>query len=171
MNAAFPWRQASLVTLAAAVLLAGFHLLPRGSTLSPMDFVADRETVLQFCDALTSRPPPSAAVVEPVTMILAPLGPLHPGGSGTVLMRLTTISRKPIGPDDLLPRNRPAIRLAITDPAGARLSSVHALSGRKAGEWSFRLVPKAGVYRVSASFTPAVTGTEISAASAFTVLR
>ena len=155
MSAPIPWRQAALPTLAAALLLAGFHFLPRGSTLSHMDFLADKATVLQFCDAQNSRPLAAAAGGEPVTMILTPPGAALPAGARTVLLRLTTISHKPIGPDDLLPRDHPAVRLAIFDPAGTLLPPNEALPGKTPGEWTFRLAPKAGTYRVSASFTPA----------------
>ena len=175
MSADWPRRQAALITLVAAGVLVGFRFLPRGSSLSPMDFVADRDTVLQFCDALNSRPPPAAIAPRAVTLVLTPPGPLHAGEAGVVRLRLTTISRKTIRPEDLLPRRQPDVELVVTDPAGRRLPSVRAKPERPAGEWSFRFAPPAGAaagrYRVSASFTPAVTGAALSAASAFTVLR
>ncbi len=167
MSAVAPGARPRSITLAAALLLAGFHFLPRGSSLTPMDFLADKATVLQFCDARDSRPLAAAAGGEPVTMILTP-----PAADGrTASLRLTTISHKPVGPDDLLPRNHPVVRTAIVDPAGTRLPPTDARPGKIPGEWTFRLAPTAGTYRVSASFTPAATGAEISAASAFTVLR
>src|SRR5665213_2385796 len=126
MSADRPRRQAALITLAAAGVMVGFQFLPRGSSLSPMDFVADRETVLQFCDALNARPPPAATAPAAVTMVLTPPGPLRAGEPAEMGLRLTTISRRAIGPDDLLPRRQGSVELAIADPAGKRLAPVEA---------------------------------------------
>jgi hypothetical protein len=163
MSIAAPWRQAALITFAAGALLAGFYLLPAGSTLAPMDFLADKATVLQFCDPLNSRPLLADAARPPVTLAVVDASKVD-AASRRVIFTLTTISGKPIGPADLLPRGEPDVGLLITDHAGIHYQE-RATPGRIPGEWTFALAQqRAGLWHVIATFTPAATGNEVTAA-------
>jgi hypothetical protein len=164
MSIAAPWRQAALITFGAGIVLAGFYLLPAGSTLTPMDFLADKATVLQFCDPLNSRPLVADAARPPVTLAVNDAFKVD-AASRRVLFTLTTISGKPIGPDDLLPRGHPEVLLTLTDSAGTRYDPVRATPGAKVGEWTFAIEPKGpGLFHVVAMFTPTATGNEVTAA-------
>jgi hypothetical protein len=168
MSAAVPWRQAAAITLGAGAVLAGFYLLPAGSSLTPMDFLGDEHAVLQFCDPLNSRPLPVIAGRPAVTLALAPSSPSVPGGAVEAVFTLTTISGKPIGPGDLLPRGHPEVRIAITGPAGITVHPEGATPGRIPGQWMANFAPQgAGTYKMTATFTPAVTEKEITAAADF----
>jgi len=164
MSPALPWRQAAFITLGAAAALAGFYLLPAGSSLTPMDFLADKATVLQFCDPRNTRPLEVSAARPAVTLALAKALTVD-AASRRVIFTLTTISGKPVGPADLLPRGQPKVRVAITGQAGAEAFSGVAAPGARSGEWSVDFVPlAAGRYHIAATFTPAATGSEIAAA-------
>jgi hypothetical protein len=158
MGVGAAWRQAALITLGAGAVLAAWHLLPAGSSLTPMDFLADEHAVLQFCDPLNSRPLPVVAGRPPVTL----------AATGQGVFTLTTISGKPIGPADLLPRGHPDLRLTITDPAGASVRVANVAPGRIPGLWAADFAPQqGGIYRMTAAFTPIATEKETTAAANF----
>jgi len=163
MSIAAPWRQSALITFGAGIVLAGFYLLPAGSTLTPMDFLADKATVLQFCDPLNSRPLVADAARPAVTLAVTDASKVD-AASRRVVFTLTTISGKPIGPADLLPRGHPQVQLSIIDPAGTPYQA-RATPRKKPGEWTFDFArQEPGLWHVDATFTPAATGKEVTAA-------
>jgi hypothetical protein len=156
MNPGSTARQVALITAGAAVLLGVvLFLLPGGSDLTPMDFIADRRSVLQFCDPENFRPLPAAQGRPAVT--------LAQEGVRTAFT-LTTVSGRPIGARDLLPRGHPVVRVLVSGPSGGAALAAEAEPGRRKGEWLLNLgAAKAGSYQVRATFMPEATGRETEA--------
>jgi hypothetical protein len=167
-----PLRQGAWITLGAGVVLGGFLLLPAGSSLTPMDFLADRGAVLQFCDPQNSRPLQASAGQGPVTLAVTAGPDEGRGVAATAGFTLATASGKPICARDILPRGNPEVRVSIQTGAGGRLGAAWVRPGRRPGQWTFGFTPPGpGRYRVEAAFTPVATGKEQRCAADFVVER
>ncbi len=161
MSAPVSWSRIGLLSLGAAGLFGAYSLLPAGSRLDHMDFLADKASVLQFCDPQNVRPLPTQAGRPAVAMTVQRV----PGApAGKAVMTLTTISGKPVGPADLLPVGGRKISLEITDAAGGAVHPGSVVPASKAGEWTFQAdLAGKGPWRAVATFTPAATGKTLTA--------
>jgi hypothetical protein len=152
------WKDAALITAAAAALFATVRLLPTGTNLSHMDFRVQGGNVIEFCDPANPQFLPVVAVRSPVTLAVAASGPARAGADVDATLVLTTFSGKPIAPEDLLVVQTRRIHLLIVDPSLDDYQHVHPVPGRRPGQWLFRFRPRfGGVYRIFADFTPVAT--------------
>ena len=165
-----PWRQISIITVAALALYVAVRLLPVGSSLNHMDFRMTGKGVLDFCDPANPQFVPVVEVRSPVVMALkadrdpALNQPVH------FILTLRTASGKPIAPDDLLVAHTRKLHLLVVDPTLSDYQHIHPEPGKRPGEWVFAMEPgRPGIYRVFADFTPAATARSLYASADFTV--
>jgi hypothetical protein len=152
------WRDAALITAAAAALFVVVRELPTGTNLSHMDFRVTGTNVIEFCDPANPQFLPVVAVRSPVTLAVASAAPPRAGADVDATLVLTTFSGKPIAPEDLQVVQTRRIHLLIVDPSLDDYQHVHPAPGRRPGEWSFRFRPRfGGAYRIFADFTPVAT--------------
>lgn len=162
--------QIAAITLGAAVLYAGFRLIPAASDLNHIDFRIDGTNTLEFCDPSNPQFIPVVAVRSPVSAELASAGEPALGTVTRHTLRLGTASRKPIGPADLLVVHTRPLHLLVVDPTLQDYQHVHPEPGAVDGEWVFEHRPqRAGRYRVFADFTPTATGRGLYASADFIV--
>ncbi len=162
--------QVAAITLGAAVLYAGFRLIPAASDLNHIDFRIDGSNTLEFCDPSNPQFIPVVAVRSPVSAELTTAGEPAVGNVTRHTLRLGTASRKPIGPADLLVVHTRPLHLLVVDPTLQDYQHVHPEPGAVDGEWVFEHQPRrAGLYRVFADFTPTATGRGLYASADFTV--
>jgi hypothetical protein len=167
------WRQAAVITAAAAILFAVVRRLPTGTNLSHMDFRVQGSNVIEFCDPANPQFLPVVAVRSPVSLAVSTAGAPAAGSEAEARLVLTTFSGKAIAPEDLQVVQTQRIHLLIVDPSLDDYQHVHPQPGRRPGEWVFRFRPRfGGVYRIFADFTPVATNrglyaeTELSVAGA-----
>jgi hypothetical protein len=159
------WRQIAGLTLGAIAIYATMRALPTGTNLHAVDFAAGKGA-LEMCDPANPQFVPVVAVRSPVTMTLSPSGAVQTGQKTQYLMTLGTSTGRPIGPADLLIAHTQKMHLLIADPTLTDYQHIHPEPGAKAGEWTFAFTPRrAGLYRVFADFTPAVTGRSLYASA------
>ena len=155
------WRQAGLITLAAAALLAGLHWIPAGPRLSHMDFIPGGQDALQFCDPNNPRLLP---VGHPEILrsddAFAIVRPSRRGGKRNALpqdrhrqVRRTRRSSPDGGIEPPSPHNR---------PRGGDFQTPMVSALPRPGDWGFVFTPHTGgLYRIFADFTPAATRREM----------
>jgi len=158
-----PPRSATIwLTLAAGAVLAVVHLFPGRSGLVPADFTAGGPDALEFCDPTNPRFLPVVARASPVLLELAAAKPAREGEEVRVTLALQTASGRPVGAADLRESAGGKLRLWLVDPALRDFRRAALRPEGAAGHWSFSFRPAAaGVYRVFADFTPAVTEREM----------
>jgi hypothetical protein len=84
--------------------------------------------------------------------------PAQAGEDVHATLTLTTISGKPIAPEDLQVVQTKRMHLLIVDPSLDDYQQEHPVPGRRPGEWVFQFCPRfGGAYRVFADFTPVAT--------------
>jgi hypothetical protein len=155
------WRQAGLITLAAAALLAGLHWIPAGPRLSHMDFVPGGQDALQFCDPNNPRLLPVVTRRSSVVMTLFPSS-ARAGSSVDAILSIATATQKPIGPADLLPTAGQSLHLLVAGPEGDDFQAPLPSALPRPGDWAFTFRPRrGGLYRIFADFTPAATRREM----------
>ena len=155
-------KQILALTLAAAAALLLLHLLPGGSGLAPADFVAGGPDALEFCDPANPRFLPVVARTSPVTLALAATPPARRGEAAAVALTLRTASGKPIGRSDLAATAGEKMHLWLVDPTLRDFQRAVPRPESIPGRWHVAFTPRAaGLYRVFADFTPAVTGREM----------
>lgn len=152
------WRQAALITVAAAALYLGFRALPVGSDLNHIDFRAGPGAI-EFCDPANPQFIPVVSVRSPVSLTLSTAQLLRAGQDTEVVVRLATATGKPIGENDLLISHTRKLHLLIVDETLEDYQHVHPEPGETPGDWRFRFKPlHSGPYRVFADFMPMATG-------------
>jgi hypothetical protein len=160
------WRQAGLLTLGAAGLWLGIHLLRGRPALTHMDFVAGGPGALEFCNAADPRFLPVVTRSSPVVMTVQAQVSALAGDPVRAVLILRTNTGKSIGPKDLQPTATQLMNLLIVDPALADFHAVQPEPGAQVGEWRFVFTPnRAGAYRIFADFTPRATAAEMYASA------
>lgn len=155
-----PWRTTALLTVAALAVLAAYDRLPRGGKLTHMDFLADDSTVLELCNPLNPAILPVATGSLPVTMTFSAPGLSGPAGLITAEFDLTTISGRPVTPEDLELVDGRRIRVNVSN---AGVQEARPVPGRS-GRWSIAFLPHGhGPFLVTADFIPASTGKPLEA--------
>ena len=157
-------RQILGITLAAAAAVLLLHLFPGISGLAPTDFVAGGPNALEFCDPTNPRFLPVVARTSPVSLTLTTARPARAGTESAVELTLRTATGKPIGRSELAATAGEKIHLWLVDPTLRDFQRAVPKPGFAPGRWTFAFTPQlAGVYRIFADFTPAVTAQEIYA--------
>ncbi len=152
------WRQLLLITIGAIGIYVTLRLLPTGTNLNHMDFRAQGNNSIEFCDPLNPQFIPVIAARSPVTLTLSTVGTPTTGSPVQGAIMLRTSAGKPIGPEDLLIVHTQPLHLLIVDPSLHDYQHVHPVPTRTTGEWAFQFTPQsAGTYRVFADFTPVAT--------------
>lgn len=155
------WRSVAWITGGALLLYAGFRLMPTGTNLHHMDFQVSGANALEMCDPANPQFIPVVAARSPVKLELKPEGGAASatGRATRFTLTLATSAGKAIGPVDLLTVHTRKLHLLVVDPSLEDYQHIHPEPGANPGEWIFTHTPRrAGVYRVFADFTPAVTG-------------
>jgi hypothetical protein len=169
MSASFSpaqWRQAGILTAAAAALLAGLNFFRMRPDLTHMDFVTGGPGSLEFCDPANPRFLPVVARPSPVVAELRTAAPAVARGQVEAVLVLRTNTGKPIGPRDLRLTEAGKMSLLLVDPKLTDFQAQMPSPGPHPGEWSFAFIPRgSGTYRVFADFTPEATGQEMYASA------
>jgi hypothetical protein len=167
------------LTLGALAVLAAYGALPRGGQLTHMDFLADNATVLELCNPLNTGPLPVAAGRDPVVMDIVSRDGGEAGAAISGRFDLTSISGKPVAPEDLQPVDGQRIRLTVESERGQVLPFAIRNGWQKVkpdpfrpGRWSFSFVPSIpGPYHLVADFTPVATGKPLRASAVLSPVR
>jgi hypothetical protein len=163
-------RQLALLTLGAIVLYLGVRLLPIGTNLGHGDFRVTGGNAIEMCDPARPAFIPVVNVRSPVELKLTPASPPVAGQSTRFVLRMATISGKPVGPRDLAVSHTELLHLLVVDPSLADYQHLHPVPGSEYGTWEFEMTPHhAGLYRVFADFVPIATGLGLYAHADFTV--
>jgi hypothetical protein len=159
---ASPWGGTALITLVALAAAAGYSLLPGGGRLTHMDFLADDATVLELCNPLNPAVLPVRTGSLPVTLGFSPVDAVAPGEPATVAFVLTTISGRPVAPEDLALVDGQRVRLGVTE-GKVRIEKGAAF---QSGRWAFTFIPSGpGPVHLDADFTPVSTGKPLRASA------
>ena len=162
-------RQFVLLTLAALALFAIVRRLPTGTNLGHMDFRVAGGSGIEFCDPANPQFLPVVAVPSPVTMMLS-VGTAERDRLQAFVLRLRTVTGKPIGPADLAVAHTRKLHLLVVDPSLEDYQHLHPEPCDTPGEWRFALAPRrSGLYRVFADFVPLATGRGLYAVAELTV--
>lgn len=155
-------RQTFWITVGALVLYLGVRSLPMGrGDLHYTDFAAGSSGGLEFCAPGGPQFVPVDRVASPVTMDVRAVGgsPLAAGSGGSLVVRLTTPSGKPVTEDDLLVVHTRKLHLLAVDPALLDYQHLHPIATATPGEYQVDFAPaRTGEYRFFADFTPRATG-------------
>ncbi|MFO1450507.1 MAG: hypothetical protein U1F61_20275 [Opitutaceae bacterium] len=150
--------QIGIITGVAIALYVTLRLLPTGTNLNHMDFRVQGGNSIEFCDPSNPQFIPVVAVRSPVTMTVQPESAAVAGEVVRVVIRLTTSTGKPMGPDDLIVAHTRKLHILIVDPTLRDYQHVHPEPTRAPGEWRVSFRPRAGgIYRLFADFTPVAT--------------
>jgi hypothetical protein len=163
-------RQLALLTLGALALYVGVRLLPIGTNLGHGDFRVTGSNAIEMCDPARPAFIPVVNVRSPVDLKLAPASTPAVGKPTHFVLRMSTISGKPVGPRDLVISHTELLHLLVVDPSLGDYQHVHPVPGREYGTWEFEITPhRAGLYRVFADFVPIATGLGLYAYADFIV--
>lgn len=163
-------RQIALLTLGAIALFIGVRMLPIGTNLSHGDFRVTGGNSIEMCDPARPAFIPVVNVRSPVDLRLTPYSPPAVGQPTRFVLRMATISGKPVGPRDLAVSHTELLHLLVVDSSLGDYQHIHPVPGREYGSWEFEIAPRrAGLYRVFADFVPIATGLGLYAHADFNV--